>query len=599
VFTRNTGLQNQPVVLVQDGLAGRPRELLDPNRLAPDGTVALTGLELNVTGTLMAYALSRNGSDRQEIFVRDVDTAKDRSDRIRWAKFASIVWLKDSSGFYYTSFPEPGTVPPGDENYSHKLYSHRLGSDQSSDIRVFEHPDEKAVILEANVTWTGRYLVITAFKGSSDRSEVYLLDLETDEPVPIPIFTGFTASYRFIEMAGDRILFQTDHSAPLGRIIAVDPRSESRYPEEVIPGGADKLSSALWVQETIVASYLHHASSQIRTFTPDGERGKDIELPGTGSVTALSGRPDDTEFFVGFTSFTCPEAAYRYEFATGKLTRFGETVANINSSAYETKQVWYPSRDGTKISMFLVHKKGLPLDGVRPVLLSGYGGFNISQTPSFNPGNFAWFDSGGVFALANLRGGGEYGEEWHRGGMLGRKQNVFDDLIGAADWLIAKRYTSPGKLGIEGTSNGGLLVGVAIVQRPDLFGAAICRAPVADMLRYHLFGVGRFWISEYGSSEDAEQFQYLYRYSPYHNVKDGMSYPATLVMTADADDRVDPGMARKFAARLQEATAGPGPILIRTEMKAGHGGGKPISKQIDEDADMFAFLFKCLGEVYT
>jgi prolyl oligopeptidase len=313
-------------------------------------------------------------------------------------------------------------------------------------------------------------------------------------------------------------------------------------------------------------------------------------------VTTLSGRPDDAEFFVGFTSFTRPETAYRYEFATGKLTRFGEAVANINSSAYETKQVWYPSQDGTKISMFLVHKKGLPLDGVRPVLLSGYGGFNISQTPSFNPGNFAWFDSGGVFALANLRGGGEYGEEWHRQGMLGSKQSVFDDFIGAAEWLIANRYTSPGKLGIEGSSNGGLLVGVAIVQRPDLFGAAICRAPVADMLRYHLFGAGRFWIPEYGSSEDAEQFEYLYRYSPYHNVKNGMPYPATLVMVADGDDRVDPGMARKFAARLQEATVGPGPILIRTEMKAGHGGGKPISKQIDEDADMFAFLFKYLGE---
>ena len=593
-YAHNDGLQNQPVLYVQDGLRGRRRALLDPNALDPAGTTALTALAVDEGAARVAYALSRSGSDRQDIHVRDVTTGEDGPDVVRWAKFASISWLPDGSGFYYTRFPEPGTVPEADESYYNRICFHRLGDDQAADTLVFERPDDREIVFQTAITGDGRQLVIAGFKGASDKSEIVVLDRSTDEP-PRPLFTGFDAAYHVIDDDGGRLYFETDEGAPLGKIIAVDRAGLFAPPVTVVPESADKLAFAAIVHHRLVVGYLHEAASALRIFTLDGAPAGEIDLPGIGTVSEIAGRPFDPALFFTYTSFTRPPGVFRYDVASGVLTAFSEPPAAIDPSLYDTRRVWYPSKDGTRVSMFLVHRRDLALDGRRPALLSGYGGFAISLTPAFDPASFVWLDKGGVFAVANLRGGGEYGEAWHEAGMLDRKQNVFDDFVAAAEWLVANRYTNPPKLAIEGGSNGGLLVGAAMVQRPDLFGAVVCRVPVADMLRYHRFTVGRFWIPEYGSSDDPEQFRVLYAYSPLHNVKDGVAYPATLVMTADTDDRVAPGMARKFAARLQAATGGDAPILIRVETKAGHGAGKPVTKVIDEDADIFAFLFGALG----
>ncbi|HEX2445824.1 MAG TPA: prolyl oligopeptidase family serine peptidase [Vicinamibacterales bacterium] len=593
-FTHNTGLQNQSVLYVQEGLKGERRALLDPNALAPDGTVALTALAITDDGTRIAYGLSKSGSDRQELFVRDVATAKDHPDHLKWAKFTTISWLKDGAGFYYTRFPEPGTVPTGEENYFGKLYFHRLGDDQAKDRLVYERPDDGEIVLVSSITDDGQTLVITAFQGSSDKSEVYWMDATQPGSTPSPIFTGFGASYQFADAVGSRLFFQTDQGAPLGRVVAVDLPATTPTPIPVIPESRNKLNATGVIHKTLVLSYLENASSTLKLFDLAGKPAGDIALPAIGSVTGISGRTEDDELFFGFTSFTYPPASYRYDFKARQVTDFAKGASRIDPAAYETKQVWYPSKDGTRVSMFLVHRKGLTLDGSRPVFLSGYGGFNVSVTPAFDPANFVWLDRDGVYARVNLRGGGEYGEAWHEAGMFEKKQNVFDDFIAAAEWLIANKYTTAKRLAIEGGSNGGLLVGAALVQRPDLFGAVICRVPVVDMLRYHKFTVGRFWISEYGSADDPKQFPYLIKYSPLHNVKEGVRYPATLITTADTDDRVAPGMAKKFAARLQAAAAGPEPILIRVETKAGHGAGKPITKVIEEEADIYSFLFTVL-----
>ncbi len=597
-FTHNTGLQDQPVLYVQEGPTGERRVLVDPNVLNADGPVALTAVAVNDAGTLVAYGLSKSGSDRQEIFIREVASGVDRTDRLLWAKFVSIAWEKDGGGFYYTRFPQPGTVPEGDENYFNQVYHHRLGDSQARDTLVFEKPAERETVFGVEVSDDDRWVVMTAFQGSSDKSEVYLLDRRAPRSKtgkPSPLFTGFASAYSFVEGAAGRLFFRTDAGAPRGKIISVDPLAPEAPPTEVVAESADKLSSALVIHHTIVASYLQNASDRLRFFDLYGKPAGAVDLPAIGSLTGISGRPEDNEMFVGFTSFVYPPVNYRYDFVAHELSPFGQTEPRVNPADYEITQVWYPSKDGTSISMFLVHRKGLPKDGQRPVLLTGYGGFNINLTPAFDPSNFVLIDNGGVYAAANLRGGGEYGEAWHEAGMFERKQNVFDDFIAAAEWLAGSGYSNPQKIATEGGSNGGLLTGAVMVQRPDLFGAVVCRVPVADMLRYHLFTVGRFWISEYGSADDPAQFPYLYGYSPLHNVKDGVTYPPILITTADTDDRVSPGMAKKFAARLQEADADSTPVLIRVETKAGHGAGKPVSKMIEEDADIFAFLFKYLG----
>ena len=594
-YTRNTGLQNQSVLYVREGLGGAERVLLDPNTLSTDGTVALTSYSATQDGALLGYSLSRSGSDRQELYVRDVATGKDLADKLD-AKFTAITWTPDNKGFYYTRFPVPGTVPKSDENYYGKVYYHRLGEPQAKDALVFELPERKELIPGASLTLDGRYLILTGNEGSSDKSEVYVLDRTTAGARPALLFKGFDHEYSYFGDLDGRLFFRTDREAPLGRIVAVDYARGGREAIPVVSEGKDKLLFSAVVNRQLVLSHLHNASSTIALHTPEGRLTKAIDLPTLGTVGAVTGEADDDELFLSFSSFTSPTMAYRYDFATGRLAEFEKLPSTVNPDDYETRQVWYPSKDGTKVSMFLIHKKGLALDGRRPTLLYGYGGFNISETPGYKASRMLWLERGGVAAIANLRGGGEYGEAWHQAGMLDRKQNVFDDFIAAGEWLIANRYARRETLAIQGGSNGGLLVGAAMVQRPELFGAVVCQVPVADMLRYHLFTVGRFWIPEYGSSEDPKQFAFLYRYSPYHNVKDGVAYPPTLVTTADTDDRVAPGLAKKFAARLQEATGGSAPILIRVETKAGHGGGKPVSKQIDEQADVYAFLYRVLGK---
>jgi prolyl oligopeptidase len=646
-LTDNPGLLNQPVLylvckrLRRLRLAGAPktparlssqdddqvRVLLDPNELSPDGTTALTAIAPSPDGRLLAYALSEGGSDRQMIRVRDVETSVDREDVLRHVKFASIAWTRDASGFYYLRFPE-------DSQYFGRIHFHRLGDPQAADAMVFETPDRKEVVPMVHAAADGRWVVITAQRGASDDSEIYLIDRGILGPLdeargspPRALFTGFDAAYDFIESArgpstglrAGRLFFRTTRGAPRGRIVSIDPDDPGAGMLEVVPESAHRLSSAVMAKDTLVATSLENASDRLLLFALDGSAQGEIPLPGIGSILSIDAEPDDDEVRFVFTSFTQPPTAYLFRLtASAKATAVkkaeatrSEGEAEAAGSAqevvrpliasrsfrlqaeenYQTTQVWYPSKDGTRVSMFLVHRQDLARDGARPVLLSGYGGFNISRTPAYDPGNFPFLDRGGVFALANLRGGGEYGEDWHRAGMLDRKQNVFDDFIAAAEFLIADGYTSAGRIAIEGGSNGGLLVGAAMIRRPDLFGAVLCRVPVADMLRYHLFTVGRFWIPEYGSADDPSQFGYLLKYSPYHNVRPGVRYPPTLVMTADTDDRVAPGMAKKFAARLQAAGRG-GPFLIRVETRAGHGAGKPLSKVIEEEADMLAFLYR-------
>ena len=604
-YTLNEGLQNQPVLYVQDGLTAGWRVLLDPNTLSPDGTVALTAVSPSDDGALLAYALSRGGSDRQELYVRDVATGRDLPDTILWAKFTTPAWTADGKGFYYTRFPQPGTVSAENENYFAKVYYHVLGDSQDRDQLIFERPDDGEIVLSTDISTDGRWVVLTAFKGSSDNSEAYVIDRAADDRTPRPLFKGFGAAFIFADAVGDRLYFRTTHEAPRGRVIVVDTssgvppvRGSGLVPfTEVVPQSSGTLTTLAVIGGRLVIVALHNASDLVRIHALDGSEARTLSLPALGSLSGLTGQADEPEMFLRFSSFTYAPTVFRTEVTGAPLQPFGPAgLTSVDSAPFSVTQVWYPSKDGTRVSMFLVHRRGLARDGARPVFLTAYGGFNISLTPQFDPAHVIWLEQDGVLAVPNLRGGGEYGETWHQAGMFERKQNVFDDFIAAAEWLIEHDYTCRERIAIEGGSNGGLLVGAAMVQRPDLFGAVVCRVPVADMLRYHRFTVGRFWISEYGSADDPQQFPYLYAYSPLHNVKDGTRYPPTLVATADTDDRVAPGMAKKFTARLQAASPpDAGPILIRVETKAGHGAGKPVAKQIDEDTDVFAFLFRYLG----
>jgi prolyl oligopeptidase len=592
-FFWNPGLRNQPALMVQTGTGGVPRPVVDPNELSPDGTVALTAAFGSDDGRVVAYALSTSGSDRQEMFIRDVDSGRELPDRLEWVKFASVAWLADGSGFYYLRFPEPGTVAPGDEHYFGRIHFHRLGTSQADDPLVFEVPSDREVVPLVDLSSGDRHVVITAQKGASDRSEIHLIDRRTG--AARPLFIGYGAAYAFIGSTGGRLFFRTDLDAPRGRIIAVGEDDPWSPPRELVPECGDKLSLAAVARDRLVVSYLHNAADRLLLFDLAGHPAGELPLPPFGSLASLDARPEHDDVTLTFQSFAVPPSAYRYEIGGANLTRLvASSAPRLDTAAYVTAQVWYSSKDGTRVSMFLVRHRDAPRDRDRPTLLSAYGGFNISLTPAFDAANYLLLERGGVIAVPNLRGGGEYGEAWHEAGMREQKQNVFDDFVAAAEYLIREGWTTPRRLAIEGGSNGGLLTGAALVQRPDLFGAVVCRVPVADMLRYHLFTIGRFWIPEYGSADDPQQFAYLLAYSPYHNVKDGVAYPPTLVMTADTDDRVSPGMAKKFAARLQAATSGDAPILIRVETNAGHGAGKPVSKLIAEDADIFAFLFDAL-----
>jgi len=600
-FFKNDGLQNQSVLYQQASLAADPETLLDPNRLSEDGTVALSTLAVTDDGRLLAYGTSASGSDWEEFRVRDVVTGKDRPDYLKWIKFSGASWTKDGAGFFYSRYPEPTDKALTDVNRFQKLYYHRLGTEQGQDVLVYERPDQPDWGMNAAVTDDGRYAVLNVWLGTDRRNRVYYLDLKDAKRAKVTgevvrLLDDFDASYTFVGNDGPVFYFLTDLDAPRKRVIAIDTRHPERARwREIIPQGRDVLEAVQIISDTFVAHYMHDASSRLRLFALDGRPGKELELPALGSIGGISGERKDDEMFYAFTSFLYPTTIFRYDFRSGATSVFKAPAIDFDPTGYETKQVFYASKDGTRVPMFITHRKGMRLDGSNPTYLYGYGGFNISLTPSFSVAMLAWLEMGGVYAVPNLRGGGEYGEEWHQAGMHDKKQNVFDDFIAAAEYLIAQGYTSTPKLAIAGGSNGGLLVGAAITQRPELFGAALPAVGVMDMLRFHKFTIGWAWVTDYGSADSAAQFPYLYRYSPLHNIRAGARYPATLVTTADHDDRVVPGHSFKFTAALQAAQAGPQPVLIEIETKAGHGAGKPTSKLIEEQADRFAFLVKNLA----
>ena len=600
-FFKNDGLQNQSVLYKQASLTADPETLLDPNVLSEDGTVALSTLAVSEDGRLLAYGTSASGSDWEEFRVRDVAEGRDLSDHLKWIKFSGASWTNDGAGFFYSRYPEPGDKALTDVNRFQRLYYHRLGTDQTADVLVYERPDQPDWGMNAEVTDDGRYAVLHVWLGTDRRNRVYYLDLK-DARRPkvtgevVRLLDDFDASYAFVGNDGPVFYFLTDLEAPRKRVIAIDTRHPERARwREILSQGPDVLDGIHIIHDTFVANYMHDASSRLRLFTLEGRLVKDLPLPTLGSIGAISGERKDDEMFYAFTSFLYPTTIFRYDFKSGGTSVFKAPTIDFDPSGYETKQVFYSSKDGTRVPMFITHKKGLHLDGSNPTYLYGYGGFNISLTPSFSVAMLVWLEQGGVYAVPNLRGGGEYGEEWHQAGMHDKKQNVFDDFIAAAEYLIAQGYTSPSKLAIAGGSNGGLLVGAAITQRPELFGAALPAVGVMDMLRFHKFTIGWAWVTDYGSADSAAQFPYLYKYSPLHNIRAGTRYPATLVTTADHDDRVVPGHSFKFTAALQAAQAGPRPVLIEIETKAGHGAGKPTSKLIEEQADRFAFLVRNLG----
>ncbi len=600
-YARNSGLQNQAVLYMQEGPEGQPRVVLDPNTLSADGTVALTNQAFSRDGALLAYGASGSGSDWQELRVRRVDAGTDYDETIRWLKFSSVAWRHDNSGFYYNRYPAPGTVAPEDESNYNSVYWHALGTPQERDILVYERPDAKELGFDPSITDDGAYLVLQVWHGTDPRTRIYyrlLGDTEDGEQRPfVRLLDGGDALYSVVGSDGPVFYIHTDLDAPRGRIVAIDTRRPTReHWRELVPERDDVIDSVAMVDTQFVVVYMRDASHRVALYDRDGAPRGEIALPAPGSIVALSGEQHDTELFLQFTSYLYPPTVFRYDVPSGALTTFRRSELDFDPSRYETRDVFYTSKDGARVHMFLTHRRGLALDGDNPTLLYGYGGFNISLTPTFSIPVLNWLEHGGVYAVANLRGGNEYGEEWHQAGMLGRKQNVFDDFSAAAEWLVAQGYTRRERLAISGGSNGGLLVAACVTQRPDLCGAAVCSVPVIDMLRYHRFTVGRYWIPEYGNAEaDAEQFRYLYAYSPLHNVRDGVAYPPIIIPTADTDDRVVPAHAKKFAARLQAANGGPNPILLRVEKRAGHGGGKPTSKAIDEAADVYTFLFDLFG----
>jgi prolyl oligopeptidase len=595
-YSRNDGLQNQAVLYTMKSLSDTPRMLLDPNTLAADGTVALAGTAVSPDGKYLAYGTAASGSDWNEWKVRDIDTGKDLDDHLKWVKFSNTSWTPDGKGFFYSRYDEPEeSAKLAGVNYFQKLYYHVLGTPQSADVLVYDRPDEKEWGFGGQVSDDGKYLIITATKGTAPKYRIFYKDLSKPGAKVTPLIDAFEASYSFIDNDGPVFYFTTDRKAPRSRVIAIDTRkpAEAKW-KQIIGESAQTLVGATMVNNQILVEYLADARSLVKVVDRKGKLVREIKLPGIGSVAGLNGKRHYTETFYSFTGFTNPTTIYRLDLKTGESTVFRQPKVDFDPNAYETRQQFFTSRDGTKVPMFIVSKKGLKLDGSNPTYLYGYGGFNVSLTPSFSAANLAWMEMGGVYVVANLRGGGEYGEAWHEAGTKLQKQNVFDDFIGAAEWLVANKITSPSKLAIGGGSNGGLLVGAAMTQRPDLFGAAIPQVGVLDMLRFHKFTIGWAWTSDYGSADNPEEFKALVKYSPLHNLKPGSCYPATMITTADHDDRVVPAHSFKFAAAAQAAQAGTAPILIRIDVKAGHGAGKPTAKIIEEAADRWGFLSRAL-----
>ncbi len=596
-YNRNDGLQNQAVLFVTADLKDGGRVLLDPNTLSKDGTIALNSISASEDGKLLAYGISVGGSDWVTWKVRDVATGKDLDDEIKWSKFSGASWAKDGSGFYYSAYAEPAS---GDAmkgvNKNQKVYFHKIGDKQAQDALVYERPDHPDWGLGAQVTEDGRWLLVHQSEGTENKNRIFLKDLSKPGSAIEPFLDHFDADYGVVGNDGDLFYISTDKDAPRHKLVAIRrDKPESKDWKTVIAQGKDVLQAVDLIDNRFVVVWMHDANEKVELFDLDGKKQRDIALPTLGTVGGLSGRRHDKEGFYAFTSFTYPSTVYRFDFTTGKSTVFKRPAVDFKSADFETKQVFFKSKDGTKIPMFLVSKKGLKLDGQNPTLLYGYGGFDISLTPSFGVQTLTWLEMGGVYALANLRGGGEYGSDWHNAGRLKQKQNVFDDFISAAEWLISNKYTSTPKLAIRGGSNGGLLVGACMTQRPDLFGVCLPHVGVMDMLRFHKFTIGWAWKSDYGSSETKDDFNTLIKYSPLQNLKPGVKYPPTLVFTGDHDDRVVPAHSFKFAAQLQADQSGPAPALIRIETNAGHGAGKPTAKLIDEAADEWAFAVKNLG----
>lgn len=593
-YQRREGEQNQPVLYWRQGTAGEDRVLVDPAVYEADGTAALDWWFPSRDGRLLAYGISRQGDEKSTLAVRVVDTGEDREDRIPHTRFTSLAWLPDASGFYYTRYPEPGTVPPGEENYWKKVYFHALGSDWREDPVVFGEGRAREDMYGVDLSPDGRFLCVSVFQGWA-KSEVYLLDRARTGAEFVPVIEGVEAL--FVPCMQNRFLYLlTNEGAPNYRIFRIDPERPARESwEEIVPEGPEVLEGLGVVGGHLVCNTLRRACSGLRLFTLEGEPVREVELPGPGTLFGWNGEWDGDELYYGFVSFTRPPTVFRHSVSSGATELWQQVEAPIDTDRFLVRQVTYPSRDGTEVSMFLVHRKDLELDGNRPTLLYGYGGFNVSLGPSFVRGAYLLLERGGVYAMANLRGGGEYGEAWHRDGMLDRKQNVFDDCIAAAEHLIREGYTRPEKLALQGGSNGGLLVGAVITQRPDLFRAGVCQVPLLDMVRYHHFSIARLWIPEFGSAEDPDQFRVLHAYSPYHRITNETHYPAMLITAAESDTRVDPLHARKFGARLQAANGGRHPILLRIETRAGHGAGKPLTKVIEEQTDVWSFLFQQLG----
>jgi prolyl oligopeptidase len=593
-YTKRSGTQNQPILYVHEGLNGEDRVLLDPNALAADGTVALDWWFPSRAGTLLAYGLSSNGNEQSTLRVRDVLTGEDLPDVIERTRACSVARLPDGKGFYYTRYPQAGSVPKGEENYHRHVFLHILGDDPARDAKVFGSGRPAEDWPNVTLSPDGRWLVVTERQGWA-KTEVFFKDCSLPDAPFVALVEKVQALFDVVAR-NDRFYVHTNEKAPRYRLFQVDPlRAERANWIEVIKEGEDVLEAVAAVSDFLAAQYSHKAASRAVLFDRDGKLIQEIKLPTLGTLAGMGAEWDGKELLYGFQSFTVPPSIYRLDLGTLQTDLWQQVQTDIAFDQYEVEQVTLPSKDRTPVTMFLAHKKGLERDGRNPTLLYGYGGFNISLTPSFNPSRFLFLERGGVLAVANLRGGGEYGEDWHKAGMLGNKQNAFDDFLAAATWLIDEKVTSREHLVIQGGSNGGLLMGAALTQRPDLFKAVVCQVPLLDMVRYHKFLIARLWIPEYGSADDPEQFKWLYAYSPYHRVRDGTAYPAVLLEAAESDSRVDALHARKMAARLQAATSSGQPILLRLETKAGHGAGKPRAKVLEELTDTWSFIFWQLG----
>lgn len=592
VYYKNSGLQNQAVLYIQKGLNGKEEILLDPNEFSTDGTVALQNVRFSTNQKYLGYSVSASGSDWQEIYVMDMKSRKLTKDKISHVKFTGIAWVGDE-GFYYSGYEKPKDEKTkySAKTENQKIFYHKLGTSQDEDILIYEEKDHPLRYVSAGLTEDQRYLVIYISEGT-DGNEIKVKDLSKDGPL-VTIVPGFNTNAQIIDNDGENLLLLTNHEAPNYKLLSLNPNNleaKDRW-KTIIPEGKEPLGSVTRGGGKLFAQYLKDATSYIVQYNLDGTGKKVIDLPGIGSISGFGAKNKDQDFYYTFTSFTTPAEIYHFDIKSGKSKLYRQSDIKFNSADYETKQVFATSPDGTQVPMFITHKKGLKLDGNNPTMLYAYGGFNISLTPSFSVANTVFLEQGGIYVLANLRGGSEYGESWHRGGMLENKQNVFDDFIACATYLIQHKYTSPRKLAIRGGSNGGLLVGACMTQRPELFAVAIPQVGVLDMLRYHKFTVGWGWAVEYGTSEHKDQFDYLIKYSPLHNVRPDVCYPATLITTADHDDRVVPAHSFKFAAELQKHQQCDRPTLIRIDAKAGHGAGKPTSKQIEEAADITSFIF--------